>query len=272
MNPASPPAEPERDVPATAYEGPVVISRLEFAGTAIALVRPGEPDRMLDDPVVRELNRREDYMPYWAYLWPGACLLAQAVATEPAEAFDRLCGPAGARREVLEIGCGVGLAGLVAVARGLRVLFTDYDPAPLDFVRRSARASGFDEADYRTGLLDWRTPPELRSPLILGSDLLYEARLVPLVAGLLAGLLEEGGEAWISDPGRGSAAPFASEVGLRGMECRAEPIGARSEGGEAVEGVLYRVRRPISGPAPDQAPGRGRGTGAPGRPGSDGSG
>ncbi len=37
---------------------------------------------MLDDPGVLAWNRRDDYMPYWAYLWPGAYLLAEAVAAE----------------------------------------------------------------------------------------------------------------------------------------------------------------------------------------------
>ena len=71
-------------------------------------------------------------MPYWAYLWPGAYLLAEAVVREPwPEPVDgRIL------LEALEIGCGLGLAGLAALARGLRVQFTDYDQAPLDFVAR----------------------------------------------------------------------------------------------------------------------------------------
>ncbi|WP_250846801.1 class I SAM-dependent methyltransferase [Aquisphaera insulae] len=235
-----------RAAPATEYHGPVIVSRLEFAGHEVALVRPGEPDRMLDDQVVRELNRREDYMPYWAYLWPGACLLAQAIATEPSESLDRLCGRGDDRREAIEIGCGVGLAGLVGLRRGLRILFTDYDPAPLDFVRRSVEESGLAADRFRTALLDWRSPPEGRYPLILGSDVLYESRLVPLVAGLLARLLEPGGEAWISDPGRNSAGGFRSEVESRGLDAGAEAISSRGDGGGVVTGILYRVRRPIT--------------------------
>ena len=75
----------------------------------------------------------------------------------------------------LEIGCGVGLAGLVALGRGLRVHFTDYDLAPLHFVERSIRENGFDPSLCTTGLLDWREPPDLAFPIILGSDVLYDA-------------------------------------------------------------------------------------------------
>jgi hypothetical protein len=61
-------------------------------------------------------------------------------------------------------------------------VFSDYDQAPLDFVIRSAAENGFDPARFATRLLDWRSLPAERLPVILGSDVLYEARLVPLVA------------------------------------------------------------------------------------------
>ena len=59
------------------------MTALEIGGRAIRVVRPGDPDRLLDDPAVLDWNRRDDYMPYWAYLWPGAYLLAEVVMREP---------------------------------------------------------------------------------------------------------------------------------------------------------------------------------------------
>ena len=96
----------------TEYDGPVVLTTMEFGGRPIRLVRPTDPDRMLDDPAVRDWNRRDDYMPYWAYLWPAAYLLAEAVAREPWPV-----DPEGGPIEALEIGCGLGLAGLAGLAR-----------------------------------------------------------------------------------------------------------------------------------------------------------
>src|SRR5262249_28388999 len=64
--------------------------------------------------------------PYWAHLWSGALVLAEAV-------------PRG-RRTVLEIGCGLGLPGLVAARRGARVTFVDPAPAALAFLRARAAA------------------------------------------------------------------------------------------------------------------------------------
>lgn len=107
---------------------------MEFRGRPIRLVRPADPDRLLDDPLVQSWNRRDDYMPYWAYVWPGAVLLAESVARQTWPVRQDSIG----RTRALEIGCGVGLAGLVAVDRGLTVCFSDYDDAPLHFVRQSA--------------------------------------------------------------------------------------------------------------------------------------
>jgi predicted nicotinamide N-methyase len=231
--------------PATAvteYTGPVVVTSLWFAGQAIRLVRPAEPDRLLDDPGVVAWNRRDEYMPYWAYLWPAACLLAEAVAraTWPER-------PESGSTVALEIGCGLGLPGLVGVARGLRVVFSDYDPAPLDFVIRSAAENGFDPDRFATRLLDWRTLPDERFPIILGSDVLYEARLVPLVANLLERMLAPGGLGLIASPFRASAHEFPAAAESRGLTCRAQPATTQSEDGPPIQGTIYRVTRAGAG-------------------------
>jgi predicted nicotinamide N-methyase len=228
-----------RQPPSTEYTGPVVVETLEFGESAVKVVRPAEPDRLLDDPVVRDWNQSDDYMPYWAYLWPGARLLAEVVAREPWPG----CGPGQEPPCALEIGCGVGLAGLIALERGLRVHFTDYDLAPLCIVARSIRENGFDPTLCTTGLLDWREPPDLSFPIILGSDVLYERRLVPLVANLLAAMLEPGGQGLIACPGRTSAESFPDAVRSRGLSCQAEPVASAADDHQFVSGVVYRIRR-----------------------------
>jgi predicted nicotinamide N-methyase len=223
----------------TEYTGPVTVTRLEFAGRPIRVVRPADPDRLLDDPLVWKWNQRDDYMPYWAYLWPGALFLAEVVASQPWPVRNASVPSLRA----LEIGCGVGLGGLVALDRGLSVCFTDYDRAPLHFVRRSASENGFDPASYTTRLLDWRDLFDETYPVILGSDVLYERRLVPLVARLLAKLLQPGGLGLIACPGRSSAAEFCPALRALGLGCHVETIEARSEDGQRIRGVLYRVNR-----------------------------
>jgi predicted TPR repeat methyltransferase len=220
----------------TQYSGPVTVTPLRFGAEEIRVVRPADPDRLLDDPGVLDWNRRDDYMPYWAYLWPGAYLLAEAVAREE---WGEIGGDS--PTEALEIGCGLGLAGLVAMARGLRVQFSDYDRTPLEFVARSAAENGFEEGRYRTRLLDWRKLPDERFPVILGADVTYEARLVPLVAGVLAAMLVPGGLGLIASPYRVADEGFRAVVQSHGLACRAEAATARGEDGRPITGTIYRV-------------------------------
>ena len=186
-----------------AYRGPVVVSEFDVCGRSLRLVRPAEPDTLLDDPSVHALNRKDDYMPYWAYLWPGANMLAEVVV----QCWGDADGKA-REAEVLELGCGLGLGGLAAMSLGFRVCFSDYDPDALEFVGRSVRENGLAPDRFTTLLLDWRNPPDVRFDRIIAADVLYEKRLVPLVAHVLARMLVPGGEALIATPYRISAEDF----------------------------------------------------------------
>jgi predicted nicotinamide N-methyase len=216
------------------------VTALELGGVSIRLVRPADPDQLLDDPLVVDWNRRDDYMPYWAYLWPSAYLLAEVIARQTRPERPRELSPT----KALEIGCGLGLAGLVAVARGLHVEFTDIDQAPLEFVARSAAENGFDATRFSIRRLDWRNLPDERFSIILGADVIYEARLVPLVANLLARLLAPGGLGLIASPYRAAAEDFPVALASLGLSFRAETATAQTEDGRSLRGTIYYVSRP----------------------------
>ena len=75
--------------------------------------------------------------------------------------------------EALEVGCGLGLPGIAAMSRGLRVIFSDLDATALRFAQSNARLNGFN--DFRVLQFDWHAPPaNLQVPVILASDLIYE--------------------------------------------------------------------------------------------------
>ncbi len=217
----------------TVYTGPKATVTLPFGDLSIRVVKPSDPDRLLEDEGVLGQNRVDDYMPYWAYLWPGAYLLAEAVAREP-------WTPG---RHGLEIGCGLGLAGLVGVARGLTIDFTDYDRAPLDFVAESARENGFDPSSFAVKPLDWRDLPPERYSLILGADVLYERKLVPLVCNLLRTMLEPDGEAMIAGPYRVATEDLPAQLRTHGLVAESSPIEARTADLGRIQGVLSRIRK-----------------------------
>jgi predicted nicotinamide N-methyase len=186
---------------------------------------------MLEEPGVLALNARDDYMPYWAYVWPGAYLLAEAVGRADWEPG----------LEALEIGCGLGLAGLVGIAAGLKVLFTDYDEAPLRFVARSAAENGFAPTRFDVRRLDWRALPDEGFPVILGADVLYERRLVPLVVNLIDRMLDPSGVALLAGPYRVATEDLEPQLKERGLCNQASTVEATNEKGEVVRGKLHRV-------------------------------
>jgi predicted nicotinamide N-methyase len=142
---------------------------------------------------------------------------------------------------VLEVGCGLGLAGIACLARGLRVTFSDVDETALVFTAANARLNGF--AEFDTLPLDFRCPPEdVNYPVVIGSDLMYEERLVDPLVGLLRAVLAPGGVCLITDPDRTPARVFRWKLAEAGYDVATEPVRAGEPGGHRVKGTLYRIR------------------------------
>ena len=218
---------------ATQFHGSVANVRVELGGSALRIALPADLDRLLDDSEVVALNERDGSMPYWAQLWPGAYLLASAVLdTEWPE-----------QARALEIGCGLGLAGLAALSKGLRVVFTDRDETPLAFVAQSAKLNGFAPDEYELKPLDWRNSETEIYRLILGADVLYERSHASLILNLLDRTLDRDGQAWLAGPYRVAAEEFDERVAEFGFHLDKRAISATTETGRALDGTLRIVSR-----------------------------
>lgn len=170
---------------------------------AFRLLVPAAPNEFIDQLDVldeRPLPKmRSD--PNWANLWSAARPLAEFL----------LAANWSVNIHVLELGCGIGLAGLAARAAGARVTFSDYVPEAVALALENARRNGFE--DHIEGLvLDWREPAGRQFARIVASDILYDTRLHVPLAETLAAMLAPGGEAWIGDPGRSTSADFLDVV------------------------------------------------------------
>jgi predicted nicotinamide N-methyase len=200
-------------------------------GRTFLIDRPDESDRLLDHPAVRATFAADEYLPYWADLWPAARMLAKAILREPWSAS----------LHALEIGCGLGLPGIAALAAGLRVMFSDCDATALRFAADNALRNGFHE--FETMPLDWRDPPaDLRVPVVLGADLLYERRNLEPLIKLIAQVLAPGGVCLVTDQDRLPSRTMQETLPAFGLISTVQPMKAGEPGSRRVRGTLYRIR------------------------------
>jgi predicted nicotinamide N-methyase len=177
------------------------------AGVELRLLRPDEPEALLDE----EAFAVDEFMPYWAELWPSSLALARALP-------ERLDGV-----RVIELGCGLAVPSLVAAARGADVTALDWAADAIGLLRENAGQNGIELAAL-TG--DWRTFSGWYD-LALGADLLYEARNGEALLRTLPLLAPE---VLLADPGR----PYAGEFLERAAsEWTVEELAER----------VYRLRR-----------------------------
>jgi predicted nicotinamide N-methyase len=179
-------------------ETDVVEERLALDGLELAVLRPRDSEELLDDSAFDH----EEFLPYWAELWPSGVALARALSGRSLR---------GAR--TLELGCGLGVPSVAAAAAGARVLATDWSEDALEFAAGNARRN---DLEIETAPCDWAHPDEIveRGPwdLVLAADVLYERRNLPLLLDLLPRLVDEKGEVLLADPGRPPAADFLEAI------------------------------------------------------------
>lgn len=154
-----------------------------------------------------------DRIPFWCVLWDSAFGLARWIA----DRGDWQGVP------VLELGCGTGLVGLAAAARGARVVQTDLFPEAARSARRNAQRNGL-VAATRHLACDWRAWPLLpRWDLILASDILYERASHPALLELLDRATTPTARVLLGDPGRQMSLDFLELAESAGWEVEILP-------------------------------------------------
>ena len=219
-------------MPETPFDalGPLIHEQVIVEERTFVIGRPSESDRLFDHPSVRSAFTADEYMPYWADLWPAARMLAKAILREAWTPGQR----------VLEVGCGLGLPGIAALAMGLHVTFSDYDATALRFAADNARRNGFDGFD--TLQMDWRYPPEnVRVPILLASDLIYEMRNVAPLVALIKTMLEPGGVCLVTDQDRVPSHVLRDTLTAEGLPFTTKIMRAGEPGGRRLKGTLYRI-------------------------------
>ena len=184
-----------------AHLGPLATEcvTLPRSGKRYEITRPTDLDLLLD--LVQ--NDPEQNLPYWSEIWPSGIALADAILATPEVVRDR---------EVLELGAGLGISAIAALEAGARLIATDYAVdaltlCRLNTVRNTGRAPDLFRANWRVlEALDRCCRGGV--PVVLATDVLYEARDVAPLLALLPRLIAPNGVFWLAEPGRPTAQTF----------------------------------------------------------------
>ncbi len=144
------------------------------------------------------LDKRDDESLGWAYwnrLWPSELALSKFLIQEYFP--EKLTG-----KDVLEIGCGVGLAGVVAAQLGAFTTFSDMVPIALEGVKETCQLNQIQQFDTCT--LDWHSSfhPSQQYDLVIGSEIFYDTKNLPGIVNVLNTTMKPGGQAFFCDPNR----------------------------------------------------------------------
>ena len=205
-----------------------IVSTVVIGPHALDILRPRSTDDLLDEAELDPQQR----LPYWAEIWPSSLVLARRLLAEDSRG-----------RRLLELGCGLGVAALVAARAGFAVVASDYFAPALEFVRHNAQRN--DVAHVGTRLFDWRKVPEDLGcfDVIAAADVLYERGNTALVADVIVRLLAPGGLAIVSDPGRMLAEGFCAQCAQRGLSTVRAGQETQPDGSRVVTVDLFELRR-----------------------------
>ena len=164
--------------------------------------------------------------PLWAKIWEASIVLADHLAAMPVDP----------QRRLLEIGCGMGVVGVVAAAFGHRITLTEYNEDALHFVRANVHAnlvSGEGPGDVRVDRLDWNRPKLAGGfDLIVGSEVIYKESDFGSIVKLFERLLGPSGTIILAEGVRKTSMTFFSQASGR-FDITARKKTLRASGKEA---------------------------------------
>lgn len=184
---------------------------LTIGSRQVTLLRVQDLERFVDREAL--LRDETEEPPYWAHLWTGALTLARYIE-EQVECQGL---------QVLDLGCGLGLTGVVAALKGGHVTFADKEPDALGFAAANAQRNAC--PSFQVTLLDFtRDTLDRQFGLILGAEILYERPAFSALVAFLRHHLLSDGYALIADAGRTNTAEFYHLLDQAGLLWTREDI------------------------------------------------
>lgn len=204
-------------IPATVAGYPVRIEELCIGDLRLRMLVVADLERFVDrDALLRDGTAPEP--PYWAHVWTASRVLARLVA----ERGDWI------GKRVLDVGCGLGLPGVVAAMKGATVVATDTAPEALAMTRASAGLNGCRISVVRDDLRC--SALEGRFDRCLAADVTYDPGLQRALAELLSARLAVDGLAWCAESVRTRDTGFRDACEANGLRIVESEVNEREDG------------------------------------------
>ena len=150
----------------------------------------------------------DERLPYWAEVWPASVLLGRHILRNADVLRGKTC---------LDLGCGLGLTGMIAASVGAQVVAFDYEWPAVRFARHNAQLNNVPQPLWT--IMDWRQPAVKPTSFdyIWGGDILYEKRFFDPLIHLFRYALKPGGKIWIGEPVRTVSRPVWDDLRTQGF-------------------------------------------------------
>lgn len=128
--------------------------------------------------------------PYWAYAWPGGCLLARYLLDRP----ETVRG-----KTAIDLGTGCGVVAIAAARAGASVRAVDLDPMACAAARLNGEAHGTSFDIRNVDAFKEELP---QAQILLAGDLFYDRAVARRAARFLDAAHAAGAEILVGDIGR----------------------------------------------------------------------
>lgn len=165
-------------------------------------------------------------------IWQSAVVLANRIEGMNLESIN-----------VLELGCGIALPGMIAAKRGGNITVSDYHPLAESFLAQNIILNHLPTIKYVTG--DWRKPITRmgRFDLVIASDVLYEREHPEQLASFIDCHATENAKVIIVDPKRRHGNKFVKLMKAKGFDADTENFQSQMILGSPYTGKIYTFNK-----------------------------
>lgn len=170
------------------------------------------------DGAAEKLGISDSMWPISGLIWPSGLVLAKVVNELDTSDLS-----------ILELGCGIGIASLVAAYKKADITASDFHPIVQTLLIKNAKNNNLSNVKYIHG--DWNYPISSNGKfdLIIGSDLLYERDCHDTISVYIDCHLARNGKVILIDPGRRKAGKIKKAMEKLGFKYEVVRLSSAAE-------------------------------------------